>query len=710
MKISLLVLFLLCNLLTLCQVESVYKIDSLPPGGLTLDKGWKWQTGDEPGFAKPDFDDSKWESIDPSKDISDLPQLATPGVIFWLRLHFTFTHPPLKALGVMIRQSGASEVYLDGQPVEKYGSVKGQVVAINPKDLPVNLPLNSSPIHVMAVRYVLQPQINYTRLYGNSNELFRIQLNSLKKAINLDRAHDLRYTNLETYKLGLFFILFVLNISFFLFNYKQKVHLLVAGVFLFSGLEYAAKLIADVSIYVKETHLLYSFSYLFSNIIPLLLLASLYSFMQIKRGAIIWGLVAFTILKVVGVLFSQANIFNYVSFILSVLLATESFRVLIYGIKTKKRGAWILTIGIAVNVFFFVFLFAFLDYFIAVSSTLDDIIFNIALIAYPVSLSIYMAIDSAYTNKELKQKIDENTKLAGEKEAILKDQNILLEKQVNERTNELLNSLTDLKSAQSQLIHSEKMASLGELTAGIAHEIQNPLNFVNNFSDVNKELLEELKEEVDKGNMDEVKAIANDVIGNEEKINHHGKRADSIVKGMLQHSRSSTGVKEPADINALADEYLRLSYHGLRAKDKSFNADFKTDFDNSIGKINIVPQDIGRVLLNLINNAFYAVNERQKITKENLPTGQAGYQPIIFLSSKKSDDKVILTVKDNGNGISQNIVDKIFQPFFTTKPTGQGTGLGLSLSYDIIKAHGGEIKVQSEEGTGATFTIEFPIT
>jgi two-component system NtrC family sensor kinase len=279
---------------------------------------------------------------------------------------------------------------------------------------------------------------------------------------------------------------------------------------------------------------------------------------------------------------------------------------------------------------------------------------------------------------------------------------------LQQQKEEVQQTLKELRSTQAQLIQSEKMASLGELTAGIAHEIQNPLNFVNNFSEVNTELIDELEQEVDKGNLQEVKAIAKDIKENEEKINHHGKRADAIVKGMLQHSRSSTGVKEPTNINALCDEYLRLSYHGLRAKDKSFNADFKTDLDNSIGKINIIPQDIGRVLLNLINNAFYAVNERQKITKESLPTGQARYQPTVFLSTKRSGDKVILTAKDNGNGIPRNIVDKIFQPFFTTKPTGEGTGLGLSLSYDIIKAHGGEIKVETKEGEGTEFIIQLP--
>ncbi len=260
-------------------------------------------------------------------------------------------------------------------------------------------------------------------------------------------------------------------------------------------------------------------------------------------------------------------------------------------------------------------------------------------------------------------------------------------------------TLAELKSTQAQLIQSEKMASLGELTAGIAHEIQNPLNFVNNFSEVNNELIDELQQELKAGKIDHAISISIDIKVNEQKINHHGKRADAIVKGMLQHSRNSTGVKEPTNINALADEYLRLSYHGLRAKDKIFNADFKTDFDESIGKINIIPQDIGRVLLNLFNNAFYAVAEKKKQQPE-------GYEPSVSVITKKTGHRIEISVKDNGNGIPQKVLDKIFQPFFTTKPTGQGTGLGLSLSYDIVKANGGELKVKTTEGKGTEFTIQ----
>ena len=270
-------------------------------------------------------------------------------------------------------------------------------------------------------------------------------------------------------------------------------------------------------------------------------------------------------------------------------------------------------------------------------------------------------------------------------------------------------TLKELKSTQTQLIQSEKMASLGELTAGIAHEIQNPLNFVNNFSEVSSELLEEMKQEINKGDLEEVKAIADDVQQNMKKILHHGKRADGIVKGMLQHSRSSSSVKEPTDINALADEYIRLTYHGLRAKDKSFNATIKTDFDGTIGNINIIPQDIGRVILNLLTNAFYVVNEKQKAERLKPEAEDDPYDPTVSVSTKKVGNTVEIAIADNGNGIPQKVLDKIFHPFFTTKPTGQGTGLGLSLSYDIVtKGHGGELKAATKEGEGSRFTIILP--
>jgi ligand-binding sensor domain-containing protein/signal transduction histidine kinase len=307
--------------------------------------------------------------------------------------------------------------------------------------------------------------------------------------------------------------------------------------------------------------------------------------------------------------------------------------------------------------------------------------------AYTIYAICFVAI-SFFANRSIRRKIIEKEKAkAREKELA--------------QAKEIEKAYTELKATQAQLIQSEKMASLGELTAGIAHEIQNPLNFVNNFSEVNTELIDELEIEVTKGNLSEVRSIAKDIKENEQKINHHGKRADAIVRGMLQHSRSSTGQREPVDINALADEYLRLAYHGLRAKDSAFNAILKTDFDASIRSINIVPQDIGRVLLNLYNNSFYAVREKSKQRVQ-------GYEPTVSVYTKKTDHTITIGIKDNGMGIPQKVIDKIFQPFFTTKPTGQGTGLGLSLSYDIIKGHGGNITVETEEGEMSEFIIQLP--
>jgi len=289
--------------------------------------------------------------------------------------------------------------------------------------------------------------------------------------------------------------------------------------------------------------------------------------------------------------------------------------------------------------------------------------------------------------------------------------NAELDRLVAERTAELTSqkeelqaTLEQLQTTQEQLIQSEKLASLGELTAGIAHEIQNPLNFVNNFSEVSIELLDEMEEELNKGDKEEAIAIATDIKQNLEKIRHHGQRADSIVKGMLQHSRASSNTKEPTDINKLADEYLRLAYHGLRAKDKSFNADLVTDFDTNIPLVNMVPQDMGRVLLNLFNNAFYAVQQKQK-------TAGADFKPIIKLSTAIKSKFLEIRVHDNGSGIPDDIKEKILQPFFTTKPTGEGTGLGLSLSYDIVvKGHGGKIDINSKEGEGSEFIIMLPLS
>lgn len=330
-----------------------------------------------------------------------------------------------------------------------------------------------------------------------------------------------------------------------------------------------------------------------------------------------------------------------------------------------------------------------------------------------VLFSILWFFAMFFINKKQRRDMEQERLKAIEREKEFQQSEALkakLEIQVAERTAELLGqkdelqkALDELKTTQNQLIQSEKMASLGELTAGIAHEIQNPLNFVNNFSEVSMELIDEMQEEMAKGDTAEADAIANDIKMNLEKINYHGKRADSIVKGMLQHSRSGNTVKEYTNINKLADEYLRLAYHGLRAKDKSFNADLITDFDENLPKIKVLPQEIGRVLLNLFTNAFYATHQMQKRSGE-------GYKPMVNVTTSRKENTVVITVKDNGVGIPDAIKDKIMQPFFTTKPTGEGTGLGLSLSYDIIvRGHGGKIDIESRENDYTIFTILLPM-
>ena len=345
---------------------------------------------------------------------------------------------------------------------------------------------------------------------------------------------------------------------------------------------------------------------------------------------------------------------------------------------------------------------------------------------------LWMAGFGIYAQKQNKQEKIQRLKEEEEKKT-LEAKRKELEHQVAERTAELTNqkkeleiALDQLRATQAQLIQSEKLASLGELTAGIAHEIQNPLNFVNNFSELSVDLVKDLKEELKKPEKDDVyiNELFDDLSQNQEKISHHGKRASNIVKGMLEHSRTSTGVKEMSDINKLADEYLRLTYHGLRAKDKSFNADFTTDFDENLPKIKVIPQDLGRVFLNLINNAFYAVNERANQIRsgnfesfQNVKAGQtytpstpSSWSPTVCVTTEQLKNQILIKVKDNGTGMPENVRSKIFQPFFTTKPTGQGTGLGLSLAYDIVtKGHGGTLEVESTEGVGTEFIIKLPI-
>ena len=717
---------LVCSFLSVadCIAQDSFRLEISENKGIVLDKGWKFQAGDSPEWAKTDYDDKLWESINPTLDIHDLPQIPRSG-ISWFRLHFLADSDILKnQLALIIQQSGASEIFLNGILFHRFGVLSAdpeKVRAYDPLKMPVLFPVTKDVHQLLAIRYALQPNAFYTTIFETKNPAFSIVVKNLIPAIDKDKRHSLNRLSMLIFMIGVCVMMIILHLAFYLFYPGQKANLYFSLFAFF----FMASIISRILFFYDAHTVLFKFytgtismdliliSYFF-------LLSAIYYLFEQKKDKLYWVLMALVIISFFITPLVYGWGWKLGGLLIQNLIVLNITRIAFLSLKRKKRGSWIIVAGAIFCLVFFI-VFIMLVQFDSPTQSFDEnsfvirfVIYVLSVLSIPAATSIYLGLDFAFTNRSLKQKLIEVEELSSrtiaqekEKKQILAFQNITLENQVQERTAELSQSLKELKETQSQLIQSEKMASLGELTAGIAHEIQNPLNFVNNFSEVNKELLVEMKDEIKKGNIDEVNALADDVIANEEKINHHGKRADAIVKGMLQHSRSSSGIKEPTDINKLADEYLRLAYHGLRAKDKSFNATMKTEFDETIGNISIIPQDMGRVILNLITNAFYAVNEK---SKQNI----AGYEPTVTITTISIQPplggrSVQIKVTDNGGGIPQKILDKIFQPFFTTKPTGQGTGLGLSLSYDIVKAHGGELKVETKEGEGSEFIILLPV-
>ena len=684
----------------------IFQLDSLPAEGILLDKDWKFHPGDDPQWANPEYDDTKWQSINPLLPLYRLPEIKQPG-IGWLRLKLQ-VDPSLqsKTVAIVFTFGGAAEIWLDGKLIYRFGKV-----SVNYKeeqtclfyDRPFSLMLGDHSIQTLAIRYSLNPQNRYINTGHPSMKVILKDINSaFIDYINVQGG----YQNRRSIRLSIYLPLGLLLLYLFLAFRLQKEYLYF-GVFclcMFIGmLLYTIGLLPSVTVTFSSTLVLVSNIFYITG--ALFFLNGTYILHKQKKSWIYYTLLLYGLLIVPAHLFIHSWGYLFLSFYWP-LAVLDFLRLNIKASRSGRQGAWILTIT---AILFFIVVICGTFILIAGNRQLSDMFNAVAFILPSIGLSLFISGEFARTGFSLKQRVKEVEELSQktiiqerEKQQILTSQNEMLELQVGERTGELSKSLEELKSTQSQLIQSAKMASLGELTAGIAHEIQNPLNFVNNFSDVNRELVDELQQELKAGKIDDAVAISNDIKANEEKINHHGKRAGDIVKGMLQHSRRSSGVKEPTDINKLADEYLRLAYHGLRAKDKSFNATMKTDFDESIGNINIIPQDIGRVILNLITNAFYAVTEKKKQLGDN-------YEPIISVSTKKISDKVMISVNDNGNGIPQKVLDKIFQPFFTTKPTGQGTGLGLSLAYDIVKAHSGELKVETKEGEGSEFIIHLPL-
>jgi len=688
-------------------------------------KEWHFKVGNDSSWANPNLDDSQWEKLDSSK-IANFKVDENGLFEGWFRIRLKLDSS-LKDIPIYLNQyySTATDIYFNGKLIHSFGhtNFNRQYRTHNPNiDLPYNISPNFDEEILMAVHFVEFQE----PLYKLRNRKV-LGYKSFLSIVNTKKLNEIRN---QTVTSSSFFattisILCLLVLLFWLLVFLNKsqnhlIYIAITVTFILSipGLNYINWFVLSSSKSNLASILMFLSIYRVAGIffsLPILIATIITNHIPKPLKIYLWLGIIITIIASIAPGYSRP-----VQIILPIISAIFCLYYPISERKKLKGAKWIVVFGLVLTAVVMIS-FAVLFNWLQVKGINEYRLYFLLtmFLTFPLSLLIYIAFWLKEMITDVEKKAKEVIKITEEKRLILESQNIKLENQVKDRTKELSQSLENLKAAQSQLIQSEKMASLGELTAGIAHEIQNPLNFVNNFSEVSKELVVEMKEEIANKNFEEVEEISEDIDNNLEKINHHGKRAEAIVKGMLQHSRTSAGEKEPTDINKLADEYLRLSYHGLRAKDKSFNADFKTEFDESLPKINIVPQDIGRVLLNLINNAFYAVDKKAKGVIPLPPTGgekksQTEYRPIVTISTTSSkspsgDLGVKITVKDNGPGIPPEIKDKIFQPFFTTKPTGSGTGLGLSLSYDIVKAHGGTISVDSNANSGTEFFITLPI-
>ncbi len=698
-----------------------------------LDSLWQYQ----PGNRSIGADSARWPVVNAQflRDRAGKP-LAWQGV-GWFRKQWRV---PLslrnRAVAMRMGHFGASEIYLDGRLIHRYGHI-GNTLADEEIYLPrqpIVVQLDGQKTHWLTVRYANR-RANL-RGYGNTFTGFRLLASSpvyrernLVQLLPMMFSITLAFTILFGFIYGLyparlaslFSALSLANSSclFFVIYLLDSVN---DGAILIP-----AAYVRDIAISMGEA-------------LALLITYVLY-YGKLPRRA--WLLVAW--IAVVSALTVSKSPATVIIFPIIGLLTLERLRILIVGVRRQKNGFLILFVGYVLgqSILFGAALDVF-NLFPVFTYTFGIFLFLNAMIP-PLTLALHLAWEFRTANGDLQHKLNQVEILSEqtiaqeqEKQQILATQNETLERQVTDRTADLNKSLAHLKATQTQLIQKEKMASLGELTAGIAHEIQNPLNFVNNFSEVSTELVEELREEETKVDRDPelIGELLDDLTQNLQKITHHGGRASNIVKGMLEHSRTSTAEREPTDLNALTDEYLRLSYQGQRAKDKTdssgpasadrperdrFTCELTTDFAPDLGEVDVVPQDIGRVLLNLFNNAFYAVDQKEK-------QGLTDYQPTLTVSTRlitprppeggeasslsggRGVRSVELRIKDNGTGIPESVKAKIFQPFFTTKPTGQGTGLGLSLSYDIItKGHGGTIDVESQEGEGTLFIVNLPI-
>lgn len=712
-------LFISSVLLFLCALsqqanEAFFSLKALPDNGVVLDKNWMFYPGDDSRYATSNYEGENGSSLNPAELRGQFPEVKKHG-IGWFRLKMRVdTALQGKTVGMILSLFGAAEIYLNGEQVYRFGLVSAdykseRTQAIYSRTL--SLTLGHAEEQILAVRFSHHPK-NFTVKSGIIPNSLRISFQPLNLAIENYALLVKRVYRFLAISLTIELTAALLTL-FFYTSFRSRKEYLYFG--LYFALNFLAMLVQSATagisesdyISVNQLTVILLVVYLLLIIGSLFHLNAVYALLHIQRTRYYRFLFCYAIISLMLMPF-LSGLGEILPFLFFPLCCLEILPHYFRAARRRFQGAWILFFSILACLLFLLML---------ANANLESnaVLTALALLAPALGVIIFLAGDFARTSSALQQQIvevealsDKNLSYEREKQDILSAQKEELEKEVENRTVALRRSLVDLKAAQAKLVQAEKMASLGELTAGVAHEIQNPLNFINNFSELSVELSNELKEDLATAALPSeqkqlLQSTAEELVKNQEKILHHGRRADAIVKNMLQHSRKSEGSKESTNINALVEQYLQLSYHGLRARDKEFNTALRKNYDDSLADISIVPQDIGRVLLNLFNNAFYAVNERKK--KEN-----GTFEPAVSVCTSKKDNDILIKIDDNGTGIPQSILDKIFQPFFTTKPSGEGTGLGLSLSYDIVtKGHGGQLTVTSTEGKGSTFLIQLPL-
>jgi signal transduction histidine kinase len=674
---------------------------------ISLSDSWRFKQGNDTAWARKDFEPVGWQKLSPT-DISEKYADKNGRVEGWFRVNIKIESPSDGAFGIKCASWAATDVYVDGKLITSNGNTgangKPYVAGTIMGHLAMPAYLKPGVAHTIAMHFVdyrtAIPPFGLKSQYAQMVTIISIT----KPEYNFNYAQNLvKNKSFETMWVSVGMILSLLFWLLSIQNPSEKNLRLIAIGSTFSTASTLFSALGDaIGKSFSDVQVCDWFSNFFvggSSILTLIILVSI--FKRKFTPALIIFLVIFLAFTLVE-RFLPADIDDLGTKSLIVIQTVLSIYYIVSAWKNLKGSQWAIVVGLTVSLFTGG-LYTYASNYYNFSINTSQLFTTISSLSFPLSLLVYVSMRFKEIINEVQENAAQVVQLSEEKKQEALNRQKVLQEEVNRQTNEIRNSLETLKATQTQLIQKEKMASLGELTAGIAHEIQNPLNFVNNFSEVSIELLDELKEEAQAGHTDDVIAIATDLSQNLEKINHHGKRADSIVKGMLEHSRVGSGEKHLVDLNALADEFLKLSYHGLRAKDKNFNAELITNFDENLPKVTIAQQDIGRVLLNLFNNAFYAVNQKQK-------TAGPDYKPEVTVSTSTEKNNLVIKVKDNGNGIPDAIKEKIMQPFFTTKPTGEGTGLGLSLSYDIVvKGHGGSITVETREGIFTEFKVQLPL-